>query len=404
MINALKTYIEKGRVFHGIEVYGAENALKFQFLEAQVKKKELIVSKQCRADTISELQSIAQYSTPIHVAYNTADVITKIAQQQAVLNGRGAVEQLFPGLNFENFYYQITQLNGKQVVCIVKKDALETFLSQLKEMKLQVVGLSLGISTMENVENHIEQDTVYTHSEKIVFNHDSIEGLSISKSDIQSAIVYSINGLYIESTFLLSFSGVLSFLSPSGKDNTNLEDIVQHLRSEFKNNRTFSLLLRTSLIFILLLLLSNFLAFNSYFTKVEAAREKLAIDNEARKSLILVRERVESKEKKVEAVLSTSNSRTSFYLDRLASSVPPNILLTELQYQPLKKPMQVSKPIELDVNTLLVMGTCSQSEAFSEWIHFLEALEWVKAVETMDYDYRNATSSTFKIKIHVERS
>ncbi len=403
MIGALKTYFEKGKIFHGIEVYGTESTRKFQFLEAQVKSKELVVSLQCEVDSLSGLQKVTQSAIPLYAVYNSDEVITKIAPQNSTLKGRAAVEQLFPGLNFENFYYQIAQLKGRQVVCIAKKDVVETFLADLKEKKLQVVGLSLGLCSMEYVLNHLNQEIVYTHSEKIVFNASAGEGLSISKSEAHSPVLYNISGLDIESKFLLPFSGILNFLSPTSDGNTNFDDAVQNLQSKFKNERIFNLLLRTSLVFVLLLLLSNFLVFNSYFSKVEAARGKLAIDNEARKSLTIARDRIVEKERKVEAVLATTNSRTSFYLDRLAASVPHNILLSELQYQPLKKPVQMSKPIALDSHILLLIGTCSRSDAFSQWIRQLEAFEWVKVIETMDYDYKNSTSSTFKIKIHVER-
>lgn len=372
-------------------------------MEAQIKRKELVISKQCKAATLSELLKSGHPSIPLFVGYNSDGVITKIAPQNSTLRGRAAVEQLFPGLNFENFYYQITQLKGHQVVCIAKKDVVETFLANLKEKKLQIVGFSLGVSPMEYILNQVDQEIAYTHSEKIAYINGSSDGLSIIKSDTHSPVFYNINGLNIESTFLLPFSGILNFLSPASNGNTNFDDSIQNLQSRFKNERIFSLLLRTSLVFILLILLSNFLVFNSYFSKMETTRERLAIDNEARKNLTLVRDRVTDKQKKVEAVLSTSNSRTSFYLDRLAASVPHNILLSELQYQPLKKPVQVSKPIELDSHTILLLGTCSQSDIFSQWIQQLEAFEWVKGVETMDYDYKNSRSSTFKIKIHVER-
>lgn len=403
MIGALKTYFEKGKVFHGIEVYGTDSTLEFLFMEAQIKRKELVISKQCRVATLSELLKVTHPSIPLYVVYNSDGVITKIAQQNSSLKGRAAVEQLFPGLNFENFHYQIAQSKGHQVISIVKKGEVETLLAHLKEKKLQVVGLSLGVCSMEYVLNHVNQEIVYTHSEKIAFAASSTTGLSIHKSGSHSSVVYNINGLNIESTFLLPFSGILGFLSPPNHGDSNFDYTIQDLQSEFKNQRVFGLLLRTSLVFVLFLLLSNFLVFNSYFGKMEAAREKLAVDNESRKNLTVVRDRIAEKERKVEAVLSTTNSRTSFYLDRLASSVPHNILLTELQYQPLKKPMQISKPIELDIHTMLIMGTCSQSEDFSEWINHLEAFDWIKAVETMDYDYKNSQSSTFKIKIHVEK-
>ncbi|MEX0313980.1 MAG: hypothetical protein AB3N18_07365 [Allomuricauda sp.] len=404
MIRALKTYLEKGKVFYGIEVTGTGDDTELQFLEAEIKRKELVISKQRKVGSIPELTKVTQSSIPLHVVYNVEGVIAKISQPNSTLNDRAAVEQLFPGLNFENFYYQITKLRENLVVSIAKRSAVDALLSQLKDMKFHVVGLSLGISSIAHVYNHIENEAIYTHSEKISFSTTSNTGVSVTKSEDHKSVVYNINGLEIESSFLLPFSGILNFLSPGDTGNSNFGDTILNLRSEFKNQRSFSLVLRSGLVFVLLLLLSNFLIFNSYFNKTEAVRGKLAIDNEARKNLIVVKNRVEEKERKVEAVLSSSNSRTSFYLDRLASSLPQHILLTELQYQPLKKPMQVSKPIELDFDTLLIMGTCSKSEDFSEWIHLLEALDWVNAVETMDYDYENVNSSTFKIRIHVERS
>ncbi len=91
----------------------------------------------------------------------------------------------------------------------------------------------------------------------------------------------------------------LNQFSPTNDGNTNFDDAVQNLQSKFKNERIFNLLLRTSLVFVLLLLLSNFLVFNSYFSKAEAARGKLAIDNEARKSLTIARDRIVEKERKV---------------------------------------------------------------------------------------------------------
>ncbi|WP_420603233.1 hypothetical protein [Flagellimonas sp.] len=396
--------MKKGNVFQGLEICERDGTTNFQFIETRIKGKELIVSEHHEFNVLSRLQKIAQPSAPIYLVYNTGGVITKTAKQNTTLKGKAAVEQLFPGLNFENFYFQIAKLQGHQIVSIAKNTVVDDYLVQLKEMKLNVVGVSLGISPLELVLNHINEDTVHTCTEKITLKGTNESGFALTKSHVHSPATYTIDGLDIESSALLAFSGILGFLSPALPDRTNFEHTVQKLQYEFKNNRIFGLSLRASLIFVLFVLLVNFLVFNSYFNKTQTVQEKLAFDNETRKSLTLVQDRVAEKEKKVEAVLSTSNSRTSFYLDKIAASIPQHILLTELQYQPLKKPVQESKPIELDFNNLLVTGTCTQSEEFSDWIQRLEGIDWIKAVETMDYDYRNSTSSTFKIRIHVEKS
>lgn len=65
--------------------------------------------------------------------------------------------------------------------------------------------------------------------------------------------------------------------------------------------------------------------------------------------------------------------------------------------------MQESKPIQLDKNRILAMGTSISSEDFSSWVTHLEAIEWIGSVETMDYDYKNKNTSNFKIKISVAK-
>ncbi|MEC7263730.1 MAG: PilN domain-containing protein, partial [Bacteroidota bacterium] len=152
---------------------------------------------------------------------------------------------------------------------------------------------------------------------------------------------------------------------------------------------------------ILGVLLANFLVFNHYFKKSERIRTNLALDSENKKNLTMIRDKVNEKEKKVDAIVSFSNSRTSFYLDRLAASIPESILLTEVQYQPLQMPVQVSKPVLLQEHTILVLGSSASSNDFSTWITQLESLDWVEKVETMDYDYRNNNSSEFKVQISV---
>ncbi|SNY99671.1 hypothetical protein [Flagellimonas pacifica] len=404
MLDALRTYVEKGKVFQGLEIFERDGTIKFHFVETRIKQKELIISEHHQFGTLSQLQKVVQPSVPLCLVYNASGVITKIGKPSTTLKGKASVEQLFPGLNFENFYFQIAHLKESQVVSIVKNTVVEEYLAKLMDMKLNVVGVSLGISSLELVLEHINQDTIYTHTKKITLGNTDNHSFHITKFDAHNTShTYNINGLNIDSSALLTFSGILNFLSPTSIDRTNFDHLTQSLLFKFKNNRIFSLSLRTSLIFVLFVLLVNFLVFSAYFNKTQAVQEKLAFDNETRKSLTLIQDRVSEKEKKVEAVLSSSNSRTSFYMDRIAGSIPQHILLTEMQYQPLKKPVQESKPIELDINSFLVMGTCTQSEEFSNWIQKLEGIEWIKAVETMDYDYKNSSSSIFKIKIYVEK-
>lgn len=402
MLDIVRTYFSKGNAFYGLEVYQTGNNVKFHLLEVVKKKGELVIVNSQSFEELQLLVDFAKLSVPIYLIYNTDSVITKQTEAESNFEDRGAVEQLFPGLNFENFFYQISNLGDLSYISVVKKQDVETYLARLKEMKFKIGGFSLGASSLSRIANYLNDDFILTNRGKVVLNNisDTNSSTSTKKSSSSS---YDINGLNVKHTEVLAFSGILDFLTSNVKATSNFDDVVENLQNEFANGRTFGILLRSSLVFILLLLLSNFFLFNFYFNGVQLSKENLAFENENKKSLTIIRDRVAEKEKKVDAVSSLSNSRTSFYLDRLAITVPKSILLTQLVYQPLTKPMRQSKPILLGENTILIMGTCINSEDFSSWITHLETIEWIESVETMDYDYKNKNTSNFKIKISVAK-
>lgn len=401
MLKLLKTYFTKGNTFYGLKVYQVENINKFHLVEVVKKKGELTITNSQGFDTLQELSKLCKTSIPIYLICNTSDVITKQLDSGSNLKNLAAVEYSFPGLELENFYYQISELKNQLLVSIAKKKSVDAHLHQLKKMDFNVVGFSLGLTSLSTILNYIDSETIYTNSKRITFGSNVNAKFSISKIEESSNVTYTVNGLQIENSALVAFSGVLDFLSNRISHDSNFNTYIQKLQNEFKRNRIFKIIWKSYLVFLLFVLLSNFLFFNFYFNQVDSLIESLTFENENKKNLVTIKNRVSKKERRVDAVLSVSNSRTSYFLDKLGSSIPKSILLDEIQYQPLTKPVQPEKPIELQENIIIVMGNCIDSEDFSSWIAGLEIFEWVQSVETLDYDYKNQNSSTFKIKISV---
>lgn len=399
MIESIKTYFTKGNTFYGLEIYQIDSNVQFKLLEVTKKQGELVIMGSQSFNQLQMLAELAKTSVPIHLIDNTDNVITKHTESESNFRDKATVERFFPGLNFENYYFQISRLKDLSYISVVKKQNVDTYLAHLKKMKFKVRGFSLGPCSLNTIVDYLDIDFIFTNTSKVPINSVSDTNLSISRKKKDATSTYNINGLSVKNTEVIAFSGILSFLTSNTKTTSNFGDTIENLEKEFAYGRTISILLRSFLGLILLLLLSNFLFFNFYYDRVQLSKEKVAFENENKKNLAIIRGRVAKKEKKVDAVLSLSNSRTSFYLDQLGITVPKSILLTELLYQPLTKPMRESKPIQLDENKILVMGTCISSEDFSSWITHLETIEWIESIKTMDYDYKKKNTSNFKIKI-----
>lgn len=401
MLSTLKTYITQGTVFYGLEVFQVQDNVRYRLLEVKRKKEELIISKSVSFDELTDLKDHAQPSKPTYLVFNTASVMTKLFESHVQMNNEAIVSQRFPGLNFDNFYFQIMKLENSSTLSVVKKDALDALLIQLRGLKFNVAGFSLGPSAFQTLLPHIQNETLLTNTEQLTLDPTK-KGISkISKIVPTEMTTYTINGLKVENSELLSFAGVLNLLTNPIPENSNFRDVYQNHASSFRSNRMFRLLLGSFLVIILLILLGNFLLFSHYHSAVQNSSEHLALDIENKKALSTLRQRVEEKETKVDMVLSGSTSKSSFYLDELGATVPGSVVLSEILYQPFLKPIQEKKQIELHKNRIEVLGTCRESEDFSSWVTKLEGLEWIASVETMDYDYHSRNSSIFKIRIHV---
>jgi len=108
---------------------------------------------------------------------------------------------------------------------------------------------------------------------------------------------------------------------------------------------------------------------------------------------------VKQKQERVETLSAFSNSKATYYLDLFAQRIPTSILLSEIKYQPLAKPVREKKPILLEEGNLMVAGISKDVNEFSFWIEELEKYEWIRSVETLDYDYVSKNTSNFLIEI-----
>ena len=113
----------------------------------------------------------------------------------------------------------------------------------------------------------------------------------------------------------------------------------------------------------------------------------------------MLSEKVQKTEKTVNDVLKSSASKSSFYVNDIVANLPNHILLSALNYQPLLKKIKVDKPIENDINTILLSGRTNKKILFSQWISQLETLDWIYSVDILNFDDIDNSSSEFNLKI-----
>ncbi|MEM6685025.1 MAG: PilN domain-containing protein [Bacteroidota bacterium] len=395
MLERLKTYLLYGNIYCGIE-HNSSNAVTAILL----RKKKVAVSME---DTFSgkTIAEIAQKLTKKQHAFlivNNDNVLSKFIQSPEKIENR-LLYEAFPNLKINDFYFEINSQGNFHNISICRKSTVDKLIEVYKQQKITIVGFSLGNVITSLINNFIDEPTYYTSNAKLTKENDQITGISLV--DEVPRQTHIINGLEVQNTQLLNFAGALSYILQSKITLSNFQEIEKQLLINFRQRRFFSQFLIVGLSCILLLLLVNFFMFNSYYESVEGMKQTAAVNSSQKEKLLQLKALVDEKQKTVDDILKNSSSRSSYYIDAIANSLPNTIQLAELTYQPIKKRIKKNKAIQLAENTITISGISTDSDLFSDWIQALENLDWIANVLVVHYGSQATNNTDFSLKVQV---
>jgi len=398
MFEQLKTYLEFGNRFCGIEhTYTKGDDLLYVTL-LKKNKKEVDLDGVFKANAIKEIAKVLAKKQHAFLTINNDNVLTKSIKDQQV-EGLKLVYKAFPNIKMDDFYYEVIRQHSVHFVSICRKDYVEQLIAQYKAKDISIINISLGNSIAFSISDFIKTNIISSSNAKLTkVNNDVV---SIEKEEHIDMVVYDVNGLNINNTQLLSFSGALTCVLHNYKNETNFEPQRQLLLTNYKQERFFNQFLKSSLFFLLSLLLINFFFFNHYFSAVNSLQQTSQINQTTKQTVLLLNKSVTKTQKLVDDMLKSSASKSSYYTNSIVQNLPNTILLSELNYQPLKKRIKAAQPIEIINNTLLISGASSNSTSFSKWITTLDTTNWISKTEILNYEDISKSTSKFKIKLHI---
>ena len=395
MLKNLLTYLKEGNIFNAVEV---QNNNTYHFISVKRKNNELDIVTVNSFESPGQIPEFIPKNTPVFLIVNTEHILTKIVNDQKG-EGLTVVNKAFPNLKMDDFYFETFQSTENSIVSICRKDESHTHLKNFEEHKIGISGFSLGVCQIHNVLPFIEEKDVQLNNHLVTTTDTGIDLIKIN--DTGTVKVYNVNGMEVSGKYLLGFSGILGSILQQNTFASNFTPVNSALKEEFLNKRFFNLFSKAALVFLLSILLINFLVFNHYFSKSEQLTQTSEVNKINKEKLLKLDAQVKFKEKMAEDVLSASSSRASFYIDQIASVMPATLLLNELNYQPVKKQVKDGEAIEFDKDVILISGTSSNSDDFSHWVETMEKFEWTGTVAIKDYDYTSKSSSLFTLLIKI---
>ncbi len=393
------THIKEGSLYHAVEIIrsGAEEQLFFTSI--QKKKNALDIVEKCDDLSLETLSEKVKKNTPLFVIINTPDVLTKLipsvkGDDLAVLNSA------FPNIKTADIYYEWVACGKNNLVSVCRREHADAILKKMRDMNISVAGFSLGISRITPILSLIASEAVVLPSTRLTLHNNAIE--TIEKEEEYVPETYDIDSLLIEGGYLSGFSAVLSAIMKNRLTRSNFGELNTTLLSDVHNTRFFSFFLKFGLGILLGLLLANFFFFNHYYTKGEALQETVAIKSADKDQMLELRTRLEEKQKRIDAILASSSSKSTFYMDKIAAVLPASVLLKEMEYQPLEKQINLEKKILVRYNAIKISGASKDNTAFSDWLERMETWNWTTAVKIQDYHHNTVSVAAFTIWINIK--
>ena len=362
MNNTLMTYLQLGKRFYGVEHTQLDGVDKFYGITLKKKRNQLDIDACFESNSFEDLKTHIPKHKPILLVINTASVLTKKVSSKSddILR---LVHLAFPNIKVDEFYFETISQGENHFVSICRKIYVDQLLDSYTSKQITIVGFTLGNLIYSNVSPFINSDFIQTSNAGISIKDDLISNIEFKSVEIESS--YNINGLDIKSNYMLSCSAALNAVVNNQNIQSSFVNVKKEMNTAFKQKKFANQFSKIGLSTLFIALLINFLFFNHYYNSVNTLRQTTQVLGASKAKMLKLNEEVQKTEKLVADILSSSSSKSSFYIDNIINNLPEAILLNELNYQPLLKKIKQGDAIKNEEHTIIISGVTNESLFFS---------------------------------------
>jgi hypothetical protein len=358
-----------------------------------------------------ELKNILSYSN----VKDTTDYIEKIKIPTIIIfNGKGIIvkklsetfneankEEIFQSkmaLNIDEIYAQYWHgYSNYSYLSYARKSHINEVLNHFNN-KIDIIKIAIGylpalsIIPLFNKINYIPIST----SDITLENNDFIKNDDVTETEDSILVENTI----LKRNYVLGFAfSLVYYLNENIYDDISIE--FQNKHKNYISKRKFRFLLQTTIILALILALSNSLIYFHFFkinTKLESELLNYQEKHDKLNQLIL---NYNNKKEIIDKSGLFDKSRFSEISDKLAASLPENIILLELEFNPKNQSALYTDSLNIFQKGLInIKGICNNSLILNEWLLELKKNKLFSEVSLKKFTYSNETNSpNFEINV-----
>lgn len=341
----------------------------------------------------SELAVVIDKGYPVLLSLKGKGIIHKKINSSAADSWEVLLDKVLPNSNLQDFFVQKLVVHEQlALVSVARKSVIDAAINEITGQGFSVIACTLGPFAVQSVLPVILPDTGTTSELKfanteLLIRQGSIHNYT-NTSEAEPEWVVGEGSINISSNLLVAYASAFAYFNMATSLSGNIAG-VQSALVEFKDGLKFKKTGRGLLAFFFTVLLLNFLLFSYYNDKVKEKSARAALSSSELALIDSLSGQVEQRALFLSKTGLSAPSRTSFYADQIAQSLPEEIRLTSLQIHPQKKEEEDEKKLEFDGSRILVGGNSKFSLDVNEWIRKMRASDWVKSISLLTYKQKD---------------
>ncbi len=303
------------------------------------------------------------------------------------------LDKVLPNSNIQDFYVQKLAIDQEQsLISVARKGVVDAGINEITSRGYSVIACTLGPFAVQSVLPIILPDTESTSELKfsnteLLIRQGAIHSY-VNTANAEPEWVAGVDSINIPSGLLVAYATAFNYFNPVSSLSSNIT-AVQSALSEFKDGLKFKKTGVALLSLFFAVLLINFLLFSYYGDKVKEKSARAALSSSELALIDSLSGQIEQRALFLSKTGLSAPSRTSFYADQIAQSLPEEIRLSSLQIHPQKKEDENEKKLEFDGNRILIGGSSKFSLDVNEWIRKMRGSDWVKSISLLTYKQKD---------------
>lgn len=388
----------------GVEVHVSDAGLTISYCTLELKKNEVSLLGSGTGLSADAFFKEADLGIPIVLVFDGKGIIHKNVQANDTDDLVSLLHKTLPNTSPDDFYITHTALfNAHCMASASRREAIDETVQLFQSRKADVAGIAFGPFQVRNILPLISA----AYHEEVALPGYTLQLTDGYVNDLlfktNAPAGFKIGSDTISSNLLVPFAAAFSALTgQSGDAATNLP--LAQLKDDHRQKKIFKTGLVSAACFLFGLLLLNVLAFTHYNAGKEELQTRINVNQSMISQIDTLKKELAEKELIVQKTGLLQASRTSYYPDRIAATVPASIRLTQLSVYPQEKnnAEESEASYRFKAGRIEIRGKCRYSIDVNDWINQLRSFEWAGDVKLLQYNPSNTEKgSDFIIQVDI---